>query len=101
MENTKKQEMCRLTKAELTAKQDELEQEMREELAPIEAKYWEAVQETNLLHEEMKPLYEAYRARWEEKVVPHRRVINNIYSKYRRRLKKLTELLNEEELMRY
>lgn len=99
MEKVQKQVTQPMSYSEFTAQCDRLEREMRKELAPIEAKYWQAVVKTNLLHKEMEPLHEAYRAAWEANVIPHRRAINNIYRKYRRRMKKMQDSFSNHTLL--
>lgn len=83
-----------LTESELAVRRDELEREMKRELAPVEAKYWEGIREANRIWEEIQP---AYQAMWAEKVVPHRNIINNIYRKYRRRMNKLTPVCTDNQ----
>jgi hypothetical protein len=73
--------------------QDELERQMRAELAPVEAKYWAAIDEAHLSLEGPEGSYEDYRRAWIEKVVPARKLRNNIFRKYRRRLAKLEKQL--------
>ena len=76
---------------ELSAKQKELEIEMQKELEEVEDKYWDAVYETDLLLNEPDSTLEEYQAMWNEKVVPYRKLRNNIYRKYRRRFAKYAE----------
>ena len=85
---------------ELAVKQKELESEMQKELEEIEGKYWDTVYETDLLLNEPDSTLEEYQAMWNEKVVPHRKLRNNIYRKYRRRFAKYANNAEQRDVPR-